>query len=96
MKAYLKELKFPSRVHTYIKDITDGINSAIKKAKVKDGFVLVNSKHTTMGILVNEIAEPNLLQDIVTHTLSHVHEDKKSTRVGKDYKHPTADYLPTW
>lgn len=93
MKAYLKELKFPSRVHTYIKDITDTVNSAIKKAKAENGFVIVNSKHTTMGILVHEIAEPNLIQDILTHTQSHVHEDKRSTRVGKDYKHPTTDYL---
>ncbi len=92
-KAYLKELKFPSPVHTYIKDITDTVNSAIKKAKVKQGFVVVNSKHTTMGILVHEIAEPNLIQDILTHTLTHVHEDKRSTRVTGDYKHPTSDYL---
>lgn len=49
LKAYLKELKFPSRVHTYIKDITDTVNSAIKKAKVENGFVLVNSKHCSIS-----------------------------------------------
>ena len=57
-----------------------------------NGFVLVNSKHTTMGIIVNEIAEPNLLQDMVAYTLRHIPEDKRSTRVHKDYKHPTSDY----
>ena len=93
MKAYLKEVKFPSAKHTYIKDLTDKINLAIKKAKVKQGFVVVNSKHTTMGILVHEIAEPNLIQDILTHTLTHVHGDKRSTRVRKNYKHPITDYL---
>lgn len=92
MKAYLHEIKFPSTKHTYIKDITEDINKAIKRVKVKQGFVFANTKHTTLGILVNEIAEPNLLKDILHHTLSSIPEDKRSTRVSKSYKHPTADY----
>jgi len=92
MKAFLKQLKFPSTKHTYIKDITADVNQAIKKAKVKEGFIFANSKHTTMGILVNEIAEPNLLKDILHHTLSAIPEDKRSSRVSGKYKHPTADY----
>jgi thiamine phosphate synthase YjbQ (UPF0047 family) len=92
MKIYLKELKFPSTVNTYIKDITKDVNAAVKKSKVKNGFVIVNSLHTTMGIIVHEIAEPNLLKDIVEHTLKHIPEDRRSTRVHKEYKHPTTDY----
>lgn len=92
MKAYLKELKFPSTKNTYIEDITEKVNSAIKKSKVEIGFVFVNTKHTTMGVIVHEIAEPNLLKDILHHSLSHVAEDKRSTRVGKEYTHPTTDY----
>lgn len=93
MKTYLKELKFPSTTHTYIKDITSEVNSVVKKSGIKNGFVIVNSKHTTLGILVNEIAEPNLLKDMLEHTLKHIPEDKRSTRVHKDYKHPTTDYM---
>lgn len=92
MKIYLKELKFPSTSQTYISNITKKINDAIKKSGVRDGFVFVNTKHTTMGIVVNEIAEPNLLADILHHTLQAIPEDKRSTRVSKNYKHPTADY----
>ncbi len=92
MKAFLQELKFPSTKHTYIKDVTNEVNSAIKKAGAKNGFVIINSKHTTLGILVNEIAEPNLLQDMLEHTLKHIPEDKRSTRVHKEYQHPTSDY----
>ena len=88
----LKELKFDSTKHTYIKNITDVVNDVIKKAKVNQGFTVVSSKHTTLGIIVHEIAEPNLLEDIVHHSLDLVHEDKRSTRVHKDYKHPTKDY----
>lgn len=93
MKAYLKELRFPSTRHTYLEDITKQVNEVIKKSKTKDGFVIVNTKHTTLGVVVQEIAEPNLLQDIISHTLKHIHEDKRSTRVDRDYVHPTTDYL---
>src|SRR3989344_3757056 len=92
MEVFLKELKFPSTIHTYIKDITDDVNKVIKKSKAKQGFVIVNTKHTTLGIIVNEIAEPNLLRDMIEHTLKHIPEDRRSTRIQKDYKHPTTDY----
>lgn len=92
MKIYLKELKFPSKKHTYFKNITPEVNQAIKKSQVKDGFCLVSTKHTTLGMVIQEIAEPNLLQDILDHTLNNIHEDKRSTRVGKDYKYPTCGW----
>src|SRR3989338_1648855 len=92
MRIFLKELQFPSTEHTYFLDITGDINSAVKKTQVKDGFVFVNTKHTTLGIVVNEIAEPNLLQDILHHTLNVIPEDRRSTRVSKGSKHPTTEY----
>lgn len=92
MKAFLREIKFPSTKHTYILDITKKINKAIKETKVVEGFVFVNTKHTTLGIIVNEIAEPNLLSDILHHSLHSVPEDKRSTRASGNYKHPTTDY----
>ena len=92
MKTFLKELKFDSTVNTYIKNITDIVRKAVKQVRVNQGFVIISSKHTTMGIIVHEIAEPNLLEDILQHSLASVHEDKRSTRVHKDYKHPTKDY----
>ena len=94
MKAYLKEIKFESTKHTYLQDITEEINKAIKEAKVEIGFVFVNTKHTTLGIVVNEIAEPNLLNDLLTHTLKSVPEDRRSSRAADkpDYPHPTTDY----
>jgi|SRR3989344_2646777 len=93
MKIFLKELKFPSTDRTYLKDITDEAKEAVIRAHVKEGFVMVNSKHTTLGVVVQEIAEPNLVQDILHHTLKHVPEDRRSTRVDKNYQHPTSDYL---
>jgi len=89
---YLKELKFESKKHTYIKDITDIVNKTIGKTGAKIGFAVISSKHTTLGIIVNEIAEPNLIEDFLNHSLSSIREDKRSTRVRKNYKHPTRDY----
>ena len=92
MRAFLKEIKFESKKHTYFLDITEKINKAIKKVSVKQGFVFVNARHTTLGIVINEIAEPNLLEDILNHTLHSIPEDKRSMRVSSDYKRPTTDY----
>lgn len=92
MKMFLKELKFDSTEHTYIKDITEIVNKTIEKTKTKQGFAVVSSRHTTLGIILNEIAEPNLLNDFLCHSLTSVHEDKRSTRVNKTYKYPTCDY----
>ncbi len=92
-RVFLEEINFPSTINTYLLDITDDVGKVVKKAGVKEGFVIVNSKHTTLGIVVNEIAEPNLLEDILAHTLATVPEDKRSTRVSNKYKHPTTDYM---
>jgi thiamine phosphate synthase YjbQ (UPF0047 family) len=92
MKMFLRELKFDSTIHTYIKDITDIVNETIAKTKVKQGFAVISSRHTTLGVIVNEIAEPNLLNDFISHSLKSVHEDKRSTRVNKDFKYPITDY----
>ncbi len=91
--VFLKQFSFPSTIHTYIRDITQDARETIQKSQTTEGFMLINSKHTTLGILVNEIAEPNLLRDIVTHTLHAIPEDKRSTRVCENYDHPTSDYL---
>lgn len=92
MKAFFKEFRFLSTKNTYFLDLTNKINAVIKKSKIKNGFIIINSKHTTMGIVVNEIAEPNLLDDILEHVQRTIPEDKRSTRVTKNYKYPTANY----
>jgi thiamine phosphate synthase YjbQ (UPF0047 family) len=93
MKAYLKEIKFPSTVHSYLKDITPEIVSGIQKANVSEGMCIINSKHTTLGLVVNEMAEPNLLEDIITHTKNHIHEDERSTWVENgDYEYPIGKF----
>lgn len=93
MSIFLKELKFESVKDTYVRNITDDVKKAINKSKVKNGFVIISSKHTTLGIIVNEISEPNLINDVLSHTLTSVHEDKRSERAVKgEFIHPTTNY----
>ncbi|MCL4366641.1 YjbQ family protein [Patescibacteria group bacterium] len=93
MKAYLREVKFASKTHTYFKNLTSEVKSVLATSGVQHGLVVVNSKHTTLGLVVQEIAEPHLLEDIVTHALNTIPEDKRSSHAIKDYPHPTTDYL---
>lgn len=44
-------------------DITEEILKLVKKSRVKDGIINIQTKHTTTGIIVNE-HEPLLLEDI--------------------------------
>lgn len=92
MKVYLKELRFYSKEKTYIKDITSDVKKTLAGLKIKNGFMVVNSLHTTMGVIVQEIAEKNLLQDILNYAMEVVPEDKRSASVTKDYIHPVCEY----
>lgn len=50
-------------------DITDRIQEAVSKAKIKDGICFVFCPHTTAGLTINENADPSVRKDI-TNTLS--------------------------
>jgi thiamine phosphate synthase YjbQ (UPF0047 family) len=94
MKIFLRQLKFKSTEYAKFHNITDKVKQAVKKSKVKQGFMLVNSKHTTLGIVVQEISEPNLLKDILNFALTYAPSDKRATQVNRGkYDHPTCDYL---
>lgn len=59
----MTELKVNSSRRLEIIDVTDKVNSLLKKADVSEGILLVFSKHTTTALVVNE-AESGLLSDM--------------------------------
>ena len=65
-QKYMKILKqvysYQSQSRFEFKDITEVINEAVKKSKVKTGQVLVYSPHTTLAIKVNE-KEKGIVKD---------------------------------
>lgn len=94
MKAFLKELTFPSKDYAYFRNLTNEVKQAVKKSKVKQGIVVVNSKHTTLTIVIQEISEPNLLQDILNFAFNVVPTDRRAWQAKKEgFKLPTSDYL---
>jgi secondary thiamine-phosphate synthase enzyme len=48
----------------------------IAESGIRNGHVLIQSKHTTTGILLNE-NEAGLLEDIIKHLTQQVPEDKE-------------------
>ena len=46
-------------------DITDIINSIVKKSEIKKGVVTIFIPHTTAGITINEHADPSVASDML-------------------------------
>lgn len=63
MKSYTEYLWFNTRKHREFINITDKIEDALSKSKIKEGFVLVSAMHITASIYVND-DESGLIQDI--------------------------------
>jgi len=54
MKINNHTLKFKTKKFMDFIDISDKVNNLIKKDKIKNGFVVVYSKHTTAAVRINE------------------------------------------
>jgi len=63
MKSYTEYLWFNTRKHREFANITDKVEDALKKSKIKEGFLLVSAMHITASVYVND-AESGLIQDI--------------------------------
>jgi secondary thiamine-phosphate synthase enzyme len=63
MKSYTEYLWFNTRKHREFINITDKVEEAFKKSKIKEGFVLISAMHITASVYVND-DESGLIQDI--------------------------------
>lgn len=63
MKIVSKMLKMETKREFEFINITDKIKDFVKKSEIKNGSILVFSKHTTLAVKINEF-EPLLLKDI--------------------------------
>ncbi|MFH1521350.1 MAG: secondary thiamine-phosphate synthase enzyme YjbQ [archaeon] len=64
MNHFLKKEEIETRDHSRVYDITSPIEKAIEESKIKNGHILIQPLHTTVGIYLNE-GEPRLLEDLV-------------------------------
>ncbi|MHA1792402.1 MAG: secondary thiamine-phosphate synthase enzyme YjbQ [Promethearchaeota archaeon] len=80
MKYYTSTIRVETRKREEIIDITSLVNEEIKKSRIKMGFCIIFSLHTTCGITINENADPDVKRDLVTHL-------KRVFPPGEDYHH---------
>ncbi len=69
--------------HNEIIDITEQVSGIVAKSKVKEGMCLVYTPHATAAIIINENADPNVMDDIIKALGKMVaeHDNYKHDRV---------------
>ena len=93
-------------------DITARVRAAVTRSKIRDGICAVAVLHTTAGVFVNENADPDVQQDLISHLGKLVPREEefrhaegnadahiKSVLTGNDVTLPVRDgelVLGTW
>ena len=47
-------------------NITEAVSTAVRRSGIDDGIAVVFCPHTTAGITINENADPDVVQDMLT------------------------------
>ncbi len=71
------DIKTNSRVE--FQEITSRIKGIVEESGIKSGICYIFAPHTTAGILINEHADPSVVEDISTQ-LDEIAPQKKSYR----------------
>lgn len=79
MKAHTEYLWFNTKKKREFINITDEVDKALKKAKIREGMVLASAMHITAGVYIND-AEDGLIADIEEWL-------EKLAPFGPDYRH---------
>ena len=66
MAYFLRESEIPTDKATEIYDITKTVKENVTESRIRNGHVLIQPLHTTVGIFLNE-NEPRLLRDFIAH-----------------------------
>jgi secondary thiamine-phosphate synthase enzyme len=65
IKVLRRMMTICSEEHVQVVDLTKQIRDVVREVDVKDGFLLVNSLHTTCALFVNEF-QSALIEDLMT------------------------------
>ena len=71
MKYFVKKEEIETKEHSEIYEITEQIEKATGESGIKEGHVIVQPMHTTIGIYLNE-GEERLLKDFIIHLSNSV------------------------
>ncbi len=85
MKFHTEYLTFHTKKHREYINITQQVETALRKSGISDGMILVSAMHITAGVYVND-AEDGLIQDIDAwlEGLAPFRQDYKHHRTGED------------
>lgn len=61
----MEKITIKTSQRTELTDITDRVQDAVSKSKIKDGVCFLYVPHTTAGLLINENADPSVKSDIL-------------------------------
>ncbi len=62
----MQQIKIRSSKHFEFIDLTENIQRIVSKEKIKEGMCLVYVPHTTAAITINENADPDVKEDILS------------------------------
>lgn len=85
MKFHTEYLTFHTKKHREYINITQQVETALRKSGIQEGMILVSAMHITAGVYVND-AEDGLIQDIDAwlEGLAPFRQDYKHHRTGED------------
>jgi secondary thiamine-phosphate synthase enzyme len=66
MKTHHKTLEYKTNKGLEFHDVSDQVGQIVKESGIRNGFVNIQTMHTTAGLLLNE-NEPLLLEDLTRH-----------------------------
>ena len=79
-----EEITVKTREREVLIDITNEINSIVRKCNVKEGVCRVFIPHTTAGVTINENADPSVIKDISSYLSKLI---PKGGGLGYSYRH---------
>lgn len=65
MKIIREELKLKTQNSQEFLEITDSLRELVKKSGILSGTLTVYSPHTTAAVMINENADPDVLDDLI-------------------------------
>jgi secondary thiamine-phosphate synthase enzyme len=61
-----EQIRVESTAHEETIDITPRVKAAVTRSRIVDGIVAVSVAHTTAAVFVNENADPDVREDVLT------------------------------
>ena len=71
MKHYRKELTINTPTRIAYVNITPQVKTCLKESRIKEGFILINTMHTTSSVFIND-DEPGLHKDFSNWLEKHI------------------------